>query len=139
MGRVIMTSQPIVVIDDDRSWVEATGDLLREEGYEVQTALDGEHALALLDNTRPCVVIMDMHMPRLSGLDVLRELRQQRSDLPIIMVSADDQSSVMAEAMNQGASLFLRKPVASGLILRAVRRFLQPPDGGGFPDSLQAH
>jgi DNA-binding response OmpR family regulator len=131
-----MANQPIVVIDDDRSWVEATGDLLREEGYEVQTAVDGEHALRLLDATEPCVVIMDMHMPRLSGLDVLRELRRQRTDLPIIMVSADDQSSVMAEALNQGASLFLRKPVASGLILRAVRRFLQPRGVDGLAESI---
>lgn len=119
-----MPRQAIVVIDDDRSWVEATADLLRQEGYEVQTAMDGERALQILDGAPPGMVIMDVHMPRLCGLDVLRELRNQRSNLPVIMVSADDQSSVMAEAMSQGASLFLRKPVASGLLLRAIRRLL---------------
>lgn len=133
-----MSSHPVVVIDDDRSWVEATADLLREEGYDVRTAIDGEHALQLLDAAQPSIVIMDMHMPRLSGIDVLRELRQQNGNLPIIMVSADDQSSVMAEAMSEGASLFLRKPVASGLILRAVRRFLEPRADGGRAESIQA-
>ena len=126
-----MPCQAIVVIDDDRSWVEATADLLRQEGYEVQTAMDGERALQILDSASPGMVIMDVHMPRLCGLDVLRELRNQRSDLPVIMVSADDQSSVMAEAMNQGASLFLRKPVASGLLLRAIRRLLRGRLHGG--------
>src|SRR5579885_3677823 len=126
-----MPRQAIVVIDDDRLWVEATADLLRQEGYDVHTAMDGERALQILDGAVPGMVIMDVHMPRLCGLDVLRELRNQRSDLPVIMVSADDQSSVMAEAMNQGASLFLRKPVASGLLLRAIRRFLQVRIEGG--------
>src|SRR5205823_1522714 len=112
------------LIDDDRSWAQATAELLQNEGYAVLTAEDGEHGLGLIEEVQPALVILDVHLPRLSGLEVLGELRRQSPDLPVIMVSADDQSAVIAQAMSQGASAFLRKPVAAGLLLRALRRLI---------------
>ncbi|MBV9125825.1 MAG: response regulator [Planctomycetes bacterium] len=123
----IMTDKPIVLIDDDRPWAQATADLLRHEGFEVQTAEDGERGLQLLDEIHPLLVILDVNLPRLGGLELLHELRQHYLDLPVLMVSSDDSSSVIAQAMGEGASGFLRKPLPSGLLLRAIRRLITTP------------
>jgi DNA-binding response OmpR family regulator len=122
----IMTGKPIVLIDDDRPWAQATADLLRQEGFEVQTAEDGERGLQLLDELHPLLVILDVTLPRLGGLELLHELRQHHLNLPVLMVSSDDSSSVIAQAMGEGASGFLRKPLPSGLLLRAIRRLITP-------------
>jgi DNA-binding response OmpR family regulator len=127
---MIMALQPIVLIDDDRSWSQATADFLRTEGFEVQTAVDGERGLELLDGTVPILVILDAHMPRLGGLEVLRELRQNDVQLPVLMVSGDDRSALINQAMGAGASAFLRKPIAGGLLLRAIRRLTQAAAAG---------
>jgi len=129
-----MEPQPIVLIDDDQSWGRATTDLLRSEGYDVQTAEDGERGLELLEHVHPQMVILDANLPRLGGLEILRELRQGDVRLPVLMISADDRSTLINEAMAAGASAFLRKPVAAGLLLRAIRR-LAPAAPAGDPTS----
>ena len=126
--------QPIVLIDDDRSWAQATADLLRAEGFEVQTADNGERGLELLEETTPLLVILDAHLPRLGGLEVLREVRQSKMQLPVLIVSADDRSALINQAMGEGASGFLRKPIAAGLLLRAIRRLTATPVDGFAPN-----
>ncbi len=121
-----MSSQPIVLIDDDRNWSVGTAALLRAEGFEVLTASDGEQGLDLVMDSQPCVVILDAHLPRLGGLEVLCELRRSQMSVPILMVSGDDRSALINQAMDEGATGFLRKPVAGPLLLRAIRRCLQP-------------
>jgi DNA-binding response OmpR family regulator len=127
-GRRIMASHPIILIDDDRAWSEAAGALLRAEGFDVKTAGDGQHGLELLDRSTPMLVILDVHLPRLSGFDLLRELRRRGQQVPILMVSSEDQAGLMAQALDKGASSFLRKPVAADLLLRAVRRLVGLPE-----------
>ena len=112
----------IVLIDDDRSWSESAVALLESEGFEVTTAEDGRRGLELLERTAPLLVILDAHMPRLGGLEVLRELRRRDRSVPVLMVSGEDQAALMAQALAEGASSFLRKPVGAELLLRAVRR-----------------
>jgi FixJ family two-component response regulator len=68
------------------------------------------------------VVILDVHLPQLSGLELLREIRQRDRSTAVVMVSADDQAAVQDRAMAEGASAFLRKPVSLSLLLRAVER-----------------
>jgi DNA-binding response OmpR family regulator len=112
----------IVLIDDDRSWSQSAVALLRSEGFEVTTAEDGRRGLEVLEQTAPLLVILDAHMPRLNGLEVLRELRRRDRGVPVLMVSGEDQAALMARALAEGASSFLRKPVGGELLLRAVRR-----------------
>ncbi|MHB1423652.1 MAG: response regulator transcription factor [Gemmataceae bacterium] len=123
-----MPSHPIILIDDDRAWSEAAVALLRAEGFDVKTAADGQHGLELLDRSTPLMVILDVHLPRLSGFDLLRELRRRGQQVPILMVSSEDEAGLMAEALDEGASSFLRKPVAVDLLLRAVRRLVGSPE-----------
>lgn len=117
-----MTTHPIVLIDDDPSWAEAAAELLHSAGFQVETALDGQRGLELLEQSSPLLVILDVHLPRLGGLDVLHELRCQGCRAPVLMISGEDQADLMARALAEGASTFLRKPVSAELLLRAVRR-----------------
>jgi DNA-binding response OmpR family regulator len=122
-----MASEPIILIDDDRAWSEAAVALLRAEGFDVEAADDGQRGLELLERTAPRLVILDVHLPRLGGFDVLRELRGRGQQVPILMVSSEDQAGLMAQALAEGATRFLRKPVAPEILLRAVRRLVGPP------------
>jgi DNA-binding response OmpR family regulator len=119
-----VATHPIILIDDDRTWLQAAVDLLRADGFEVETAEDGQRGLELLDRSSPVLVILDIHMPRLGGFDLLRELRRRGQRVPVLMVSSEDQAGLMAQALADGASSFLRKPVAADLLLRAVRRLV---------------
>ncbi|HZU38764.1 MAG TPA: response regulator [Gemmataceae bacterium] len=120
-----MPTQPIVLIDDDSAWSEATAALLQGEGFDVLTAGNGEHGLELILDNNPCLVILDAHLPRLGGLEVLRELHQAQQRSPVLMVSADDRSALINQAMDEGAAGFLRKPVSPPMLLRAIRRFVE--------------
>jgi DNA-binding response OmpR family regulator len=122
-----MATHPIIIIDDNRSWLETVAEVLRGEGFEVETAEDGQRGLELLDHSSPVLVILDIHMPRLGGFDVLRELRRRGQRVPVLMVSGEDQAGLMAQALTDGASSFLHKPVAAELLLRAVHRLIEPP------------
>jgi DNA-binding response OmpR family regulator len=119
-GRRTMATHPIILIDNDSAWLERVETVLREEGFAVETAEDGQHGLELLDHTAPVLVILNVHLPRLSGFDLLRELRRRGQQVPVLMVSSQDQAGLMAQALAEGASRFLRKPVAAELLLRAV-------------------
>ncbi len=123
-----MATHPIVLVDDDRAWLKATGELLRAEGFAVEAAEDGQRGLELLDRSSPVLVILDVYLPRLDGFEVLRELRQRGQQVPILMVSSEDQAGLMAHALAEGASSFLRKPVAAEVLLRAVRRLAGTPE-----------
>lgn len=112
----------IVLIDDNPTWSEAVIDFLGAEGFTVETAESAHQGLELLDRTDPVLVILDVHLPDMSGLSVLREYRRRNKTAPILMVSAEDQSSVMAGALSEGAASFLRKPVSPELLVRAVRQ-----------------
>lgn len=113
---------PIILIDDNHSWSEAVVDFLGAEGFRVETAESGKQGLDLLTSTDPILIILDVELPDMSGLSLLRELRRRENKfVPVLMVSAEDQSSVMANAFEEGATSFLHKPVAPDLLLRAVR------------------
>lgn len=124
-----MTTHPIVLIDDDPSWAEAAAELLHNAGFEVETAHDGQAGLELLEQSSPLLVILDVHLPRLGGLDVLHELRCQGCCVPVLMISGEDQADLMARALAAGASAFLRKPVNAVLLLRAVRQLVRSNTG----------
>lgn len=120
-------SGTVLIVDDDVSWSETAAGALREAGFQVFVAHDGSKGAALLERESPTVVILDVHLPGSSGLDLLRELRQRDRLTPVLMVSADDQAAIQDRAMADGASAFLRKPVSLSLLLRAVQR--QARDG----------
>lgn len=125
-----METHPIVVVDDDTGSVEAVAELLRDEGFGVVTAFDGKGGLRLLEHIDPALVILDIHLPDLNGLALLREYRHRNKKVPVLMVSAEDQAGVMAEALAAGASSFLHKPISTATLLSAVRRLVNDAASG---------
>ena len=97
---------------------------LQREGFGVDTAADGVEAIDRFEASRPSLVLLDVMLPKVSGVDVCRELRR-RSSVPIIMVSAYD-DRVRAEALEQGAVAVLGKPFDGEALLAAVRSALGP-------------
>ena len=87
----------------------------------VGEASDGEEALALIDRTRPDVALVDVRMPRLTGLDVLRHLRALRSTVGVILLTTFDEDAVVLEAVRLGAQGFLLKDVSLEQLETAVR------------------
>lgn len=118
-----MVANPIVLVDDDRSWVETAAAVLREEGFDVLVAEDGISALDMLSSVDAALVILDVHLPRVSGIAVLRELRKQQAATPVLMISADNKGTLASRALAEGASSFLHKPMSLEMLVRAVRRF----------------
>jgi DNA-binding NtrC family response regulator len=117
-----MLAGAVLIVDDDVPWSETAAEALREVGFEVHLAHNGDQGAALLEREPPSVVILDVHLPGLSGLELLHQFRQRDRFTPVIMVSGDDQAAIQDRAMSEGASAFLRKPVSLSLLLRAVER-----------------
>lgn len=104
----------ILIVDDEPHIAEALQHSLEAEGYDVITAHDGRTALALiaLEGLRSPItgVVLDMEMPVVHGIEVLRQLRSQYPYLPILMISASYHRPMIDEAMRSGANAYLAKP-----------------------------
>jgi DNA-binding NtrC family response regulator len=101
----------ILVVDDDASEREGLAELLRVWGYEAEVAADGQRALDQAEVFNPSLVISDLRMPGLSGMDVLRKMRESRPDVAFIMLTAQGTIEEAVEATKLGAFNFLEKPV----------------------------
>ncbi len=110
----------ILLIDDDPGARNVLSVMLREAGYAVETAESGERGLELALSSLFDVIVSDMRLPGLSGLDVLRELRERRIDTALIMMSGYGTIEAAVEAMKLGASDFVQKPVFQEELLLRV-------------------
>ena len=99
----------ILIVDDDPNLLVLLADQLRADGFEIQTARDGEEALRRLDGGWPDLLIVDMMMPRMDGLTLAREVKA-RADLPIIVLSAIDTADSKADLLEEVAEDYVTKP-----------------------------
>ena len=99
----------ILIVDDDPNLLVLLADQLRNDGFEIQTARDGEEALRRLDGGWPDLLIVDMMMPRMDGLTLAREVKA-RADLPIIVLSAIDTADSKADLLEEVAEDYVTKP-----------------------------
>ena len=115
----------ILVTDDDRRWRQGLRDAFEPRGYETLEAESGEEAIELVHRRQPHLLILDIQLPHLSGLETLRIIREDLSDeLPAIVVSSQVSDRVMAEALALHAFTVLSKMVGMHRILRAVTEVL---------------
>ena len=123
--------QTILVVDDHKPTVELIEDALKPHGFEVVSAGNGADCLVAVQEQQPDLVIMDVHMPVLSGLDALRLLRQSLADreLPVIILSGRGGFSDVRRAWKRGADIYLTKPVRVGAVVAAVKWLLRSDDG----------
>ncbi len=101
--------QLILAVDDEESILKLLRVNLSKEGYDVATAADGESALALIEERSPDLVLLDIMMPGLDGLQVLNLIRQH-SNIPVIMLTARQEVNVLGDAITLGADDYIRKP-----------------------------
>jgi DNA-binding NarL/FixJ family response regulator len=110
-----------LVVDDDDAVRGALDELLREEGVEVVgLASDGEEGVSLALSLTPDVILLDVRMPRLNGLDAARRLRPELPDTKIVMLSAYDDKSLISEAASIGVDAFLVKGCPLNELIEAV-------------------
>jgi len=130
----------ILVVEDEESYVEALTVGLKREGFRVRTARDGAEALELFDLVRPDLVLLDVMLPRISGIDVCRELRS-RSAVPIIMVTAKTSEIDTVVGLEVGADDYVSKPYRiRELVARmraALRRVPRSPEAPAGHDVLE--
>jgi two-component system response regulator MprA len=127
------TKPRVLVVDDDKAVRESLRRSLEFNGYEVSLATDGAEALAGIGATDPDVVIMDVMMPRLDGIETTRALRTAKNDVPILVLTARDAVGDRVEGLDAGADDYLTKPFALQELLarlRALLRRVVPADGG---------
>ncbi len=113
----------LLVVDDNEMNRDILSRRLRKHGYDVVTAVDGADALAMVDAQEFALVLLDIEMPGLSGLEVLKMLRERRStiQLPIIMVTARQESADIVNALNCGANDYLTKPVDLAIAVARIQ------------------
>ena len=114
----------ILVVDDEVQILRALRTNLEARGYTVWTAVEGDEALRAIGDRSPDLVILDLGLPKRSGLDVLRSLRSW-SDIPVIIVSARNGDVDKIAALDEGADDYLTKPFSIGELLARVRATLR--------------
>ncbi len=119
-----MADEVVLVVDDDDAVRQFTCFLIKELGYRVEEAKTGEQALAAVDLRPPAAVMLDVVLPGIDGLGVLRRLREKGVDSPVVMLSAYDQTKLVVEAMRLGAQDFLTKPVGHDEVRGAITSLL---------------
>ena len=114
----------ILVVDDEQSYRDALRVALEREGFRVEVAADGAEAIARFDAVRPALVLLDVMLPRISGVDVCRELRS-RSQVPIIMVTARNAEIDAVVGLEVGADDYVTKPFRLRELVARVRASLR--------------
>lgn len=110
---MVEPSKTVVIIEDEPDAAEMLGEMMRVSGFRVVKSYTSNSALNLISSEMPDVVILDIMMPDISGLDVLRSMQQEPklAEIPVVVVSAKSMSSDIKIGMDAGASAYLTKPV----------------------------
>jgi len=128
----------VLVVEDDPAILRGLADNLRFEGYEVFTAQDGEAGARMQRVHRPDLIVLDLMMPRVSGLELCRKLRGEGVHTPILMLTAKSEEADRVAGLDMGADDYVTKPFSVKELMARVRALLrraQPqPD---LPDSLR--
>ena len=120
-----MTAIPIVLlVEDEESFVEALQIGLKREGFRVEVARDGVQALEVFDQVKPDLVLLDVMLPRISGIDVCRQLRK-KSSVPIIMVTAKGAEIDTVVGLEVGADDYVTKPYRMRELVARMRAVLR--------------
>jgi putative nucleotidyltransferase with HDIG domain len=101
----------ILVVDDDAKVLEILSESLNRRGYQVRQAINGRQAVETFDQRPPELVLLDMMLPDMSGLDVLKRLRERTGDIPIVFLSANSDLDMRIQGLDNGADDYLIKPV----------------------------
>ena len=117
--------ETILVVDDEKNYLLIMQTLLSEEGYEVLTANSGVEALSVMEQNDLDLVLTDMTMPKMDGIQLLGRIKQTQPDLPVIIMTAFGTVEKAVEAMKTGAFDYITKPFQNEDLLRSLRKALE--------------
>jgi two-component system, OmpR family, response regulator RegX3 len=151
MDRLPPHSERVLIVEDEESLAESIRFTLEAEGYEVVTAVDGVSGLQEVRQSNPSLVLLDLMLPGMSGIDLCRQIRQD-SDVPIVMVTAKDGEADKVLGLEMGADDYITKPFSTRELLARVRAHLRRAGrtgtladanevlrGGGIELDIDAH
>src|SRR6056297_659354 len=124
-----MSEATVLVVEDEASFVEALTIGLRREGFDVVVATDGAQALDMFDETAPDLVLLDVMLPRISGIEVCRQLRK-KTQVPIIMVTAKSAEIDTVVGLEVGADDYITKPYRLRELVARIRAALRRAPSG---------
>ncbi len=118
--------QPVILIVDDEEGIrESLSGILEDEGYSIVTAESGEQALKIVQEQPPDLILLDVWLPEMDGLEALQEIKAIRKEIPVIMISGHGNVEVAVKSTKIGAYDFLEKPLSLERILLSSRRALE--------------
>jgi len=121
-----MTQKTVLIIEDEEDAADMFAEMMRVSGYRVLKTSSSTPALTMMTAEKPDVVILDIMMPEISGLDILRQMRKDPAlaDIPVVVVSATGMPADIKHGMEAGASMYLTKPVGFTELREAIERSL---------------
>jgi len=119
----------IALVDDDRNILTSVSMALESEGYNIKSFTDGQAALAAFATMTPDLAILDIKMPRMDGMELLRRLRQ-KSEVPVIFLTSKDEEADEQLGLELGADDYIKKPFSQRLLLARVRAVLRRSSAG---------
>jgi DNA-binding response OmpR family regulator len=128
---MVQEVQKVLVVDDNQDVRELIVHILNADGFHVYAAVDGENALAILNSNPVDLVLLDVMMPGMSGLDVLKEIRtgsnKKIREVPVMMITAMSSTDDVDQALAIGANSYVVKPFRGTTIREKVRKILDLP------------
>jgi len=118
------TKKNILVVDDEAQITRVLKTSLSSQGYGIRTAADGEEALQVIQDWSPDLIITDLRMPNMDGLDLCREVRKE-SQVPIIVLSVKGEESIKVQALDAGADDYVTKPFSINELTARIRAALR--------------
>ena len=119
-----MSKRRILVVDDEQMSREGVAEVLTDEGYEVMEAADGQEAVTALTSFQPDLVLTDLQMPKLNGMDVLKHVKQVCPTTPVMIFTASVLLDAQREAQRLGVQGYLNKPLDFDVMLKQVAKAL---------------
>ncbi|OGW37994.1 MAG: Fis family transcriptional regulator [Nitrospirae bacterium RBG_13_39_12] len=120
-----MIKSLVLIVDDEEGIRESLSDIFEDEGYDVLTSSSGEDALKALKEQNPDLIMLDVWLPGIDGIQTLREMKDLKPDLPVIMISGHGNIELAVKATRMGAYDFLEKPLSLERVLLAAKRALE--------------
>ena len=133
----MMNRQSVLVVEDEEDIMEVIRFNLEKEGYEVHQALSGEKALQVIENNLPSLVLLDLMLPGINGLDLCRIFKQndRTKAIPVIMLTAKSEDADIVAGLEMGAEDYITKPFSPRVLLARVRTVLRRRETGVKDDS----
>ena len=133
----MMSRQSVLVVEDEEDIMEVIRFNLEKEGYEVNQALSGEKALQVIENNLPSLILLDLMLPGINGLDLCRIFKQndRTKAIPVLMLTAKSEDADIVTGLEMGAEDYITKPFSPRVLVARVRTIFRRRESGVKDDS----